>query len=345
MTTQDFESGVDFTLTGVINATQLNQAINNGRAGDDKGLVITSTDTAEDTPVVPDPDGDYSGVTPTWWTRYIWVRKVYGGGVYAYAWDDEADSDATYLQWIRVDADNAEALASATEALATANAANAAVTNLGADLSAFETRLETAEEDISNNTNEIISVRTRVTSLEAQASGWRTGDLRTTFSNEAYSETADEGWLECNGASVPIATFGNLYNVLGSTFGETTTNFTLPDLRGRTIIGTGVDGALTDRYLGETGGAESVTLTPAQVQHKHLTGALGTGGSDTLWLPSTDVTTVTSYTAKNVHSDQSISTGALTQANTQTLPAIAGNAATPHSNMQPYVAARILIKT
>ena len=42
--------------------------------------------------------------------------------------------------------------------------------------------------------------------------------------------TAPQGWLECNGASVPKTKYPELYAVIGDTFGSTTDNFTLPTI-------------------------------------------------------------------------------------------------------------------
>jgi hypothetical protein len=41
---------------------------------------------------------------------------------------------------------------------------------------------------------------------------------------------APRGWLECNGAVVAKATYPQLYAVLGATYGETDTTFTLPTI-------------------------------------------------------------------------------------------------------------------
>jgi microcystin-dependent protein len=69
------------------------------------------------------------------------------------------------------------------------------------------------------------------------------------------------GWLPCDGRTVKIREFPDLYTVIGSTFGGNgKTTFSLPDLRGRVVVGTGSGENLTPRDLGETFGAESVKL-------------------------------------------------------------------------------------
>jgi microcystin-dependent protein len=48
---------------------------------------------------------------------------------------------------------------------------------------------------------------------------------------------ASVGWLFCDGASLSIATYRQLYGVIGTAFGGDASNFCLPDLRGRFVRG------------------------------------------------------------------------------------------------------------
>jgi len=77
------------------------------------------------------------------------------------------------------------------------------------------------------------------------------------------------GWLPCDGRTVKIREFPDLYTVIGSTFGGNgKTNFSLPDLRGRVVVGTGSGENLTPRDLGETFGVETVKLDPDHIPLK-----------------------------------------------------------------------------
>lgn len=68
-------------------------------------------------------------------------------------------------------------------------------------------------------------------------------------------------WLLCDGSAVSKATYPDLYRVLGSTYGETDTTFTLPSTDGRFAYG----GA-----PGGTGGANEITLSISQIPvHSH----------------------------------------------------------------------------
>lgn len=82
---------------------------------------------------------------------------------------------------------------------------------------------------------------------------------------------APDGWAFCNGASLPIAQYANLYSLIGTTYGgDGVTTFNLPDLRGRLPIGVGTATTTTVYPLGKTLGTETVTLTEAQMPtHSH----------------------------------------------------------------------------
>jgi microcystin-dependent protein len=97
-------------------------------------------------------------------------------------------------------------------------------------------------------------------------------------------KTTPSGWLLCDGSSKSKADFPVLATLLGNTYGPaTTTNFTLPDLRGRTVIGSGTGKGLTARTLGGVVGSETHTLTTAQMpSHTHeASGTTSTNGAHT----------------------------------------------------------------
>jgi len=87
---------------------------------------------------------------------------------------------------------------------------------------------------------------------------------------------APRGWAFCNGQTLPIAQNSALFSLLGTTYGgDGTTTFNLPDLRGRVPVGASDQAGpgLTRRAVGEKAGAESVTLTAAQMPaHAHVLG-------------------------------------------------------------------------
>jgi len=77
---------------------------------------------------------------------------------------------------------------------------------------------------------------------------------------------APAGWMFCEGQLLPISENETLFQLIGTTYGgDGQSTFALPDLRGRLPIHQG-----DDFILGETGGAEEVTLTVNQIPtHTH----------------------------------------------------------------------------
>ena len=117
---------------------------------------------------------------------------------------------------------------------------------------------------------------------------------------------APAGWLMCAGQAVSRTDYAALFNALSTTYGtgDGSTTFNLPDLRGR--VPAGVDnmgGSAASRLtstvltasntLGATGGAQTHTLTEAQLpSHLHNYGSVTTSGGtvntngDIIWAVS-----------------------------------------------------------
>jgi microcystin-dependent protein len=79
-------------------------------------------------------------------------------------------------------------------------------------------------------------------------------------------------WAYCNGALLQINQNQALFSLLGTTYGGNgITTFGLPDLRGRTPVGTGSGPGLSTISLGEVSGVNTLTLTTSQMpSHTHL---------------------------------------------------------------------------
>jgi microcystin-dependent protein len=84
---------------------------------------------------------------------------------------------------------------------------------------------------------------------------------------------APRDWQSCNGQVMPITQNTALFSLLGTYYGGNgTTTFALPDLRGRSIVGTGNGPGLTGIVIGQNGGTENTTLTLANLPaHNHNT--------------------------------------------------------------------------
>jgi microcystin-dependent protein len=78
-------------------------------------------------------------------------------------------------------------------------------------------------------------------------------------------------WAYCNGELLPIAEYGALYSIWGTTYGgDGRTSFGLPDLRGRGPLGMGAGPGRMTRVIGSFGGVERVTLITDQMpSHSH----------------------------------------------------------------------------
>lgn len=92
---------------------------------------------------------------------------------------------------------------------------------------------------------------------------------------------APRGWAFCHGQLLPIAQNQALFSLLGTTYGgDGRTTFALPDLRGRAPMHFDQGPGLSDRQLGEAGGAENVTLISNQMPaHNHVLHATSAAGS------------------------------------------------------------------
>jgi microcystin-dependent protein len=91
---------------------------------------------------------------------------------------------------------------------------------------------------------------------------------------------APKGWAMCNGQLLPLSQNTALFSLLGTTYGgDGKSTFALPDLQGSAPVhsGIGAGQGLTDRFDGESGGSETVTLLESEIPaHTHvLQGSLG----------------------------------------------------------------------
>jgi microcystin-dependent protein len=143
---------------------------------------------------------------------------------------------------------------------------------------------------------------------------------------------APQGWAFCDGQLLPIAQYQALFSLLGTYYGGNgQTTFALPDLRGRLPMhtGSGPGPGLSPRSLGETGGAETVTLISTQMPaHTHslqVDSANGTTASPGGALLARDPAGTPAY---GVNATAALSAQAI---------ATAGGSQ-PHQNMPPFLA-------
>jgi microcystin-dependent protein len=112
--------------------------------------------------------------------------------------------------------------------------------------------------------------------------------------SDYWGTTAPTGWIFAYGQAISRSTYADLFAVLGETYGsgDGSTTFNVPDKRGRASFGkddmggtsanriTDQSGGWNGDTLGDTGGAETVTLATSDIpSHTHAAGTLATASS------------------------------------------------------------------
>ena len=142
-------------------------------------------------------------------------------------------------------------------------------------------------------------------------------------------DTAPTGWLICDGSEISRTTYSDLYDVIGTTYGDgnETDTFNLPNLKGKIPVGLNANDADFDD-LGETGGEKTHTLTVNEIPaHSHQFMGVNEG--------TTTEGEIGNYPAE-IHRD--------------TRPNWPGNASwntgggQAHNNLQPYIVLNYIIK-
>jgi microcystin-dependent protein len=151
---------------------------------------------------------------------------------------------------------------------------------------------------------------------------------------------APTGWAFCNGQLMPISQNTALFALLGTYYGgDGKSTFALPDLQGSAPMQTGQGQGLSERFLGEMSGAESITLLQSEIPvHTHI--------AQVSTVTTTGNTATGNVIGAAQYDDGQGTTGQLSifSANTanplvQLAPtelALAGGGL-PHNNMQPYL--------
>jgi microcystin-dependent protein len=167
--------------------------------------------------------------------------------------------------------------------------------------------------------------------------------------------TAPTGWLFCYGQAVSRATYSVLFGIITTTYGvgDGSTTFNLPDLRGRVVAGqddmggssanrlTNVSGGLDGDTLGATGGAETHTLTTAQLAaHTHLTVRDTNTASGAPTISNTQSIVQDNNTGGN---GTYVLNGSSSAANVGLTSSTGSD--TAHNNVQPTIILNYIIKT
>lgn len=152
--------------------------------------------------------------------------------------------------------------------------------------------------------------------------------------------SAPSGFLICDGAEVAIATYGDLYAIVSTSFGALTngsggvgsSHFRLPNLKGRVVVGRD-SGDVDWDTLGETRGAKTVALAEAELPaHTHGAGT---------YKANSGVATAT-QSGSGVNRINAALTGETRDVTGASGSTGSGNA---HNNIQPSIVLNYIIKT
>ena len=144
---------------------------------------------------------------------------------------------------------------------------------------------------------------------------------------------APQGFLTCDGQTLPISTNSGLFTLLGTTYGgDGFNNFMLPNLAAAAAMHWGNGGGLTPRILGEKGGEALVTLTSDQMpSHTHTPAAAQPATSKSpvgdVWSSPGEVRPSPNFYSTALVAPAAMAKGILQNAG--------GNM--PHNNLMPYM--------
>jgi microcystin-dependent protein len=141
---------------------------------------------------------------------------------------------------------------------------------------------------------------------------------------------APKEWLMCNGQTLPINQFQALFSLLGVTYGGNgTTNFMLPDLRGRVALHVS-----NSTVQGTVQGTEAVVLTSQQLPiHPHVVTAAANGTTNATNVPGSTVILGSGSTAENGNPTTSFYSTAAP--NLALAPLSSAGSGQPHENRMP----------
>jgi microcystin-dependent protein len=141
---------------------------------------------------------------------------------------------------------------------------------------------------------------------------------------------APTGWAFCNGQIMPLSQNTALFSLLGTTYGGNgQSTFALPNLQGSAPMFWGQGPGLSLHDLGETGGADTVTLLQSEIpNHSHTLRAVASLADS----PTPDNAAFSRVSGATPY----LPTGAATVAMSPFALAPSGGNL-PHNNLQPYL--------
>lgn len=131
---------------------------------------------------------------------------------------------------------------------------------------ALQSQIDKNVQDISANTRQDVIKHADV------------GDYKWSARTQSFN-----GWLKCDGSEVSRTAFAELFDIVGTQFGDGdgSTTFNLPDCRGRVGAAIGDVAAFAHRALGDAVGAEAHALTVDEMPSHVHSGTTDASGNHT----------------------------------------------------------------
>jgi microcystin-dependent protein len=141
---------------------------------------------------------------------------------------------------------------------------------------------------------------------------------------------APTGWAFCDGQLLPISQNTALFSLLGTFYGgDGKSTFALPNLQGSAPIHQGDGAGVSERFLGEQGGSEFVTLLSSEIPlHAHNVMARAALGDQ-------QFPDGRSWAGNSTAKQYVAAVGTATTMAVQALSITGGSL--PHNNRQPYL--------
>jgi microcystin-dependent protein len=147
---------------------------------------------------------------------------------------------------------------------------------------------------------------------------------------------APNGWLFCQGQTLPISEYDALFNLIGTTYGgDGQSTFNVPNLASRLPVHMGSAQSGNTYQIGEQSGVETVTLTTQQIpNHTH---ALTANDSQ----PGNQVSPAGALPGISFNVVPFINNSPSANFNASAITPAGGSQ--PHENMQPFLCINFII--
>ena len=149
---------------------------------------------------------------------------------------------------------------------------------------------------------------------------------------------APNGWMLCEGQTIPISENDVLFNLIGTTYGgDGQETFNLPNLASRVPIHMGTSPSGTTYQIGEMAGTEQETLSLQQIpNHNHPAQATNSQGTSQSPAGAVLATPTTAQPNVLMYGSDSVA-----QMNNQAIGPAGGSQ--PHENCQPFLCINFII--